>query len=473
MLYNIRKKTKTKEIIKLIKNYNNGTSTDLQEVGDYIFYYSKFLNKKIIATEKRIKFNILLSTSLKYNKLILTEFELESRIYQAQFLHNQENIDLYTKIKKEVNDKFFNALKENKELLADKKRYHAVLWLYSNAQKYQISKSPDSEYDNYKFTELLEMLGGDRFYKLNENQMMSLFQAIANKYCATQNIPKIPLIFATDKDTIALGSYSRFGNYIYINNDYVKIFNKLKANNSTNKYLQYRMLQTVIHECRHSMQAVGTPYNRRSKYISNCYRINTHYLQRLYFPKHNYEEGLGAYGYLSRVIEMDAHDESIKFMLDVSKLKLSNAKELEKFALYVIPPKYENKNSVIKEMIELVSNQGLPPGLSKAIYENMQILGLTTNHNKVMSNDKTDYEKTNENNVQWLNQTRLKIALDREKRYREEFFPTLFTPEDVIHPYAEKEGMPTSTFINQLKSDFENEKSEFQNTSESVGSFMQ
>lgn len=472
MLYNIRKKSKTKEIVKLIKDYNNGTSTDLQEIGDHIFYYSKFLNKKIIATEKRIKFNILISTALKYNKLILTEFELDNRIYQAKFLHKQEDIDLYTKIKKEVNDKFIEALKNNQELMLSKKHYHAVLWLHSNAKKYQITKSPDSEYDKYKFTELLEMLDSNRFYKLNENQMMSLFQAIANKYCATQNIPKIPLIYVANKHTISLGSYSRFGNYIHINNDYVKIFNKLKENNSTNKYFQYKLLQTVIHECRHSMQAIGTTYNLRSKYISNCYRINTHYLQRLYLPKNPYEEGPGAYGYLSRVIEMDAHDESIRFMLDVSRLKLSNAKELEKFALYVVPPKYENKNSVIKEMMELVSNQGLTPGLSKAIYENMQILGLTANHNKVMSNGKINYEKTNENNVQNLNQTRLKIALDREKRYREEFFPTLFAQEEIIKPYAEKDGQTVTSFVSQLKSEFENEKSEFQNTSLSVGSFM-
>lgn len=481
MFEELKKKKLRREIVTKINDYNEKRTTNLPEIGESFLELANTINKQITKTEKRIKRSLIQKIALKYNKLILTEFELEARLHQYQFLikHRRDettklNLELYTKITNEVNAEFERIIKSDDELTSLKRKFHSTLWVYGNPNYKQVTKSTKSSFDTYSFKELLEMLDSKTFYKFKQDQIPELFQAIANKYCASLGIKELPIIFEYKKYNDSLGSYTRFGNYIHINAEYLKIFEALKQKGVENRYLQYKMLQTIVHECRHAYQGTNQKHTNRSKYIQNCAKINTHYLFRLYYPKHKYEENYTHYGYGYRIIELDAQNEANQFLLDISKIKLCNSKEIQNYVLSVLPKtKYPAKNSVIKEMFELVSNHGIPHDLSKMIYENMKFLGLTTASNLVTyESGKINYAKTNENNVQSLNTVRVKLSLCREQRYREEYFTTLFEPETIIQPYATKAGLSVQEYREQIDAELKQDKEDCKTASIQAESYI-
>jgi hypothetical protein len=186
-------------------------------------------------------------------------------------------------------------------------------------------------------------------------------------------------------------------------------------------------------------------------------------MYRIYRPEHEYEAGSNSHGYLSRVIEMDAREVATQNLLDLSQINLINRNEIRDYALYSMPfpkspkdRKYPNHNSMIKQMFELIQNYGLSQSLSKNIYENMQILGLTKSKYLVYAptkdgetTGKIDYVKTVYNNYEHIHSIGLQLALAKETSLREKYFPTLFNPDSVIFPYAER----SNTTVNQYKQD--------------------
>ena len=481
MFEELKKKKLRHSIVTGIRDYNEKKSTDLPKIGDSFLDLANELNKQITKTEKRIRRHLVQKIALKYNKLILTSFELEARLHQYQFLakHRRdkqtlENLDLYTKITNEVEKQFEEIIKNDEELTSLKTKFHSTLWVYGNPNYKQITKSTKSPFDSCTFTQLLEMLDSKTFYNFKTEEICQLYQAIANKYCTSMGIKELPIIFEYKKYNDSLGSYTRFGNYIHINAEYLKVFEELKSKGLNNKYLQYKILQTVIHECRHSYQGTNTRNNAKSRYIQNCAKINTHYLFRLYYPNHQYEENYTHYGYGNRLIELDAQNEANQFLIDISKTKLCNSKEIQLYALGNLPKtKYQAKNSVIKEIFELVSNHGLTHPLSKMIYENMKFLGLTAKNNLVTyESGKIDYAKTNEANLQSLNTIKVKLALARETRLRESYFPTLFNPDGIIEPYAIKSGMTVAEYREQIEEELKQDKDDCRTASILADSYI-
>lgn len=478
MGYESKKRRLTKLVATKVHEYNAGKHTDLIAIGDDLFKLKSVINNQISAIERRYKRNIVIRTALKYNKLIFSEFELDARIsmykhmVKGSYDDAKENLELYTKLREEVDRQYDEAIRNDTHLTRLKYRFHSVMWLYTNPHYKQITKSPDSPYDGLKLTQLLEMFDSKSFYKLSEREVIDLCQAVANKYCTSMGIRKLPVIFEYEKYNDAFGKYSRFGNYVLMNGEYLTIINKLRENGSENKYLQYKLLQTVIHECRHSFQAMNTRADRKSTYIRNCAHINMHYMHRIYNPQHIYDETYNRYGYMSRIIELDAQNEANQFLLDVSLLRLKNATEIRRYVLASLPEKYKAENSVIKEMRDLIANYGLPHGLSKSIYENMKILGLTHSRCVVTNGDKIDYRLTNENNYHNLNSVQMRLALGREELMRKEYFPTLFDSATIIETEATKQDTPVDTYRQELQSGLQSEREEVKIVSAQTNCFL-
>lgn len=470
MSFESKKKRLTKIVANKIHEYNEGKNHDLISVGDDIFRLKQHLGKKISAIEKRYMRNIVIRTALKYNKLIFSEFELDARLSMYKHMaksHRPEdvaNLELYTKMREEVDKEFDETIKADKYLTQLKYRFHSVMWLYTDPHYKQITKTTASSFDHLKLTELLEMFDSKTFYRMPEEDIINLCQAVANKYCASLGIKPLPIIFESEKYNAALGSYTRFGNFIKINGDYLTIINKLREAGSENKYIQYKLLQTIIHECRHSFQATNHRTDKKSTFIRNCAHINMHYMNRIYNPQHEYDETFNRYGYSSRLVELDSQNEANQFLLDVSELNLRNADEIRRYVLYSLPEKYKINTSVIKEIRDLVYNYGLPQPLSKTIYENMQILGLTHRRCLTMMGEKIDYRTTNEKNCRFTNNIQMRFALKREHEMREEFFPTLFSSRTYLEKYCPTYGMSAEEYREELKTSMKPDVAEVHNS---------
>ncbi len=478
MLTKFKQTRKTKEIVEKVHAYNNQTNTDLVSIGKDIYDLSTLLNNEITAIEKKLRRSIIIKTSLDYNKLVFSDLALNNKIiecnYKANFSSKKALFDLeiYKKIKDEVEKKYQDALKTDSYLISLKNRFHSVLSLYTNSNYKQITRSSKSKYDSLPFEKQLEMFSSDTFFTLQIEDVKELCQAVANSYCNKMKIKNLPLIFLEDKKDFSLGSYNSFGNYIHINYNYIKIISSLKKLNSKNCLIQYKLLSTIIHECRHSYQATNTSKNMDIKYVSNAMKINSHYMKRIFYVNDPYPEDPHP-GYYSRLHELDAFNASNKVLIDMSKLDIKNAKEIEDFAIFDLQKDYKAKNSVIKEMVDLVNNHGLTQNISKCIYENLKFLNLTSFKYIEYNNlDKIDYIKTVENCVENLNTTKLNNALKLEAYYRTKMFETLFNRDKYLEEYAEKYNMQKNEYETMLENKFEHEneeiKSVIQNENEMV-----
>lgn len=196
------------------------------------------------------------------------------------------------------------------------------------------------------------------------------------------------------------------------------------------------------------------------KYVSNAIKINSHYMKRIFYVLDPYPEDPHP-GYYSRLHELDAFNASNKVLIDMSKLDIKNAKEIEDFAIFDLQKDYKAKNSVIKEMVDLVNNHGLTQNISKCIYENLKFLNLTSFKYIEYNNlDKIDYIKTVENCVENLNTTKLNNALKLEAYYRTKMFETLFNRDKYLEEYAEKYNMQKNEYETMLENKFEHENEE-------------
>ena len=470
MGFDSKKRKLTKIIATKIHEYNAGKHTDLISVGEDLFRLKKLLGKEIATIEKRYKRNIVIRTALKYNKLIFSEFELDSRIsmykhmIKGDYKDAKENLELYTKMKMEVDRIYDETIKADTYLTQLKYRFHSVMWLYTDPHFKQLPTNTDSQFDDKTLTQLLEMFDSKSFYKLSEVEVIDLCQAVANKYCTSMGIKKVPVIFQSEKYDDALGKYTRFGNYVIINGDYLSIISRLRENGSENKFLQYKLLQTVIHECRHSYQATNIRTDRKSTYIRNCAHINMHFMNRIYNPQHEYDETFNRYGYSSRIVELDAQNEANQFLIDVSILGLQNSEEMRNYVLAHLPEKYTVNTSIIREIRDLVENYGIPQPLSKSIYENMKILGLTHRRALTMSGEKIDYRQTNESNFRTINEFQMRMALRREQDLREEYFPTLFSSRTYLDKFCTRYGMSAEEYRKELRTSLEPDKEEIKNS---------
>ena len=124
MSFDSKIKKLTKIVANKIHEYNNGKHTDLISIGEDLFRLKQYLGKKISAIEKKYMRNIVIRTALKYNKLIFSEFELDSRLSMYKHLsksHRPEdiaNLELYTKIRSEVDKEYDETIKADKFCLS-------------------------------------------------------------------------------------------------------------------------------------------------------------------------------------------------------------------------------------------------------------------------------------------------------------------------------------------------------------------
>lgn len=461
MFNKAKQKKLTAEIVKKIHDYNNNKHSDLVAIGEDILNLAKLINKEIIRIEKITKRSIIIKTSLRYNKLFFSDLGVDNNIIDAEYnnKHNhspktEENLTISKNIKKEVESTYKETLKSDEYLQYLKCRYHGLISLYSNANYKQITRSSTSKFDSLPFKKQIEMFSSTTFFDLSEDDIKELCQAVANSYCKQMGIRNLPIMFIHEPNSGSYGTYTRFGNYVYINDCYLDSIKKIKESGKTDSCIQYKLLKTVIHECRHSFQSVNNYKELKTKYVSNATKINAHYLLRIYYPEHLNSEDTRP-NYYSRIHEMDAFNDSNKYLLELSKLNISNAKEIEDYAVYSLPKAYKAKNTMILEMIELANNYGLTNELSKCIYENMKILGLTSSkYTEYINGDKINYAKTVESCVNNLNSIKLQFALNREKNYREEFFDTLFNRDKYLEEYASKYNMSKVEYENMLENKF-------------------
>ena len=103
----------------------------------------------------------------------------------------------------------------------------------------------------------------------------------------------------------------------------------------------------------------------------------------------------------------------------------------------------------------------------------MKFLGLTAKNNLVTyESGKIDYAKTNEANLQSLNTIKVKLALARETRLRESYFPTLFNPDGIIEPYAIKSGMTVAEYREQIEEELKQDKDDCRTASILADSYI-
>ena len=447
MFEKFKTKKQIKKVSGIVKAYNIGTFSDLPEIGEEIYKLAQFYNKQIQKLTAIITKDVTIATCLEHKKFILSYTDLDNKVRTLKYwnLHHstqkeREELEFYTKLLELTNQRIDEAIATNEELNNLKYKFHNTLSTYKNPDYKQIRRTTSSKYDDLTLKEQIEMLEAKTFYNLNEEDIKDLYQAIANSYCDSLQIKRIPVIFDTfDKYSNSLGEFLTFGNYARINRQSIDDIIKLKQNNLTSNYLQYRILATVIHECDHAKHLAQQQSTKRSMYIHNSAQINNHFMIRIFYTENPFPETPHP-GYKFRIHEMSAFDESIKFMLDVAKLNPINAKELEYLALYMMPTKYPSKNSLIGEMKALINDHGLPQSLSKAIYENMQVLGLTKTKNLVVENDRIDYRATIENNLRTVTKPQMIMALDYERQLRETYFDTLFNRDKYFQEYAIKYG---------------------------------
>ncbi len=446
MFEKVKTKRQIKKVSEKIRAYNVGNFSDLPQIGNEIYKLAQYYNNQIKKLTDKIIRDIVIATSLEHKKFFLSYTDLKNKVATLEYWNKhhstekeQEELKFYTELLEITNQRIEKAIATNRELNILKYRFHNSLSTYKNPNFKQITKTTSSKFDNLTLKKQIEMLEANTFYKLSEDDIKELYQAIANSYCDSLNIKRIPVIFTKlDKYSASLGEYATFGNFVRINNENsIDDIGMLKQKNLVSNYLQYRILATVIHECDHSRHLSLNQSTERSKYIHNSARINNHYMLRIFYSETPYPETPNP-GYKYRIHEMSAFDESIKFLFDVAKLNPSNAKQLEFVALNLIPKKYPSKNTLISEMKSLVFDYGLPQNLAKSIYENMQVLGLTKTKNLVVTNDKIDYRITVENNFKTITKQQMSLALEYEEQLRKTYFDTLFNRDKYFQEYAIK-----------------------------------
>ena len=122
MSFESKQKRLTKIVADKIHEYNDGKHSDLISIGEDIFRLKQYLGKKISAIEKKYMRNIVIRTALKYNKLIFSEFELNARLSMYKHLaksnkpEDQANLELYTKMRSEVDREYDETIKADKFL---------------------------------------------------------------------------------------------------------------------------------------------------------------------------------------------------------------------------------------------------------------------------------------------------------------------------------------------------------------------
>ena len=445
MLEKVRTKRIIKKVSEQIKAYNAGSFSDLPKIGEEIYKLAKSYNEQIKKLTEKIIRDVVITTCLEHKKFILSYSDLDNKVRTLKYwnLHHstqkeREELEFYTKLLDITNQRIEIAIATNNELNVLKYRFHNSLSIYKNPNYKQITKSPSSKFDDLTLKKQIEMLDGETFYKLSENDIKELYQAIANSYCDSLNIKRIPVIFAKfDKYSASLGEFLTFGNFARINEKSIEEIKTLQQKSLISNYLQYRILATVIHECDHSRHLSLKQSTDKSKYIHNSARINNHYMLRIFYSETPYPETPNP-GYRFRIHEMSAFDESIKFMLDIAKLNPCNAKQLEFVALHIMPKNYTSKNTLISEMKQLINDHGLPQDLAKSIYENMQVLGLTKSKNLVTIKDKIDYRATIENDFKSITKQQMSLALEYEEQLRHTYFDALFNRDKYFQEYAIK-----------------------------------
>ena len=457
MLEKVKTKRQIKKVSGQIKAYNAGTFSDLPTIGEEIYKLAKYYNDQIKKLTDKIIRDVVIATCLEYKKFILSYTDLDNKVRTLKYwnLHHstqkeREELEFYTKLLEITDQRIENALATNRELNILKYKFHNSLSTYKNPDYKQITKNTSSKFDDLPLKKQIEMLNAETFYKLCENDIKELYQAIANSYCDSLNIKRIPVIFSKfDKYSASLGEFLTFGNFARINENSIQEIKALQQKNLLSNYLQYRILATVIHECDHSRHLSLKQSTDKSKYIHNSARINNHYMLRIFYVETPYPE-IPNPGYKYRIHEMSAFDESIKFMLDVAKLNPCNAKELEFVALHIMPKKYTSKNTLISEMKQLIDDHGLPQDLAKSIYENMQVLGLTKSKNLVTVKDKIDYRATIERDFKSITQPQMALALDYEKQLRETYFDALFNKDKYLQEYGIKYNLNPSMLEHEI-----------------------
>ena len=504
------KRRKIKTVQKLVREYKGNDQTSNLKLSKSFYSLAEFYNNQIKTIEKRHERRIIIKLGLAHNKLIFSEFDLDNRIRESEYkikhkqtndiLKEQMKLDELKIIKKEYTKEYDNTIRNDAVLNSLKKRTHNIISILDDTTYKPVIMNTDTIYKDVPFKSLIEMLASGKFYSIEPDNIQQLFQEIANRYADINGSKRIPVLFVDKDNPASLGSYNSFGNFIAINDDYIRIFKQFARNNVHNKILPYKLLNTLLHELVHQDQYTNTSSNMRPTYISNAMKINTHYMYRIYLPKHQYDDTMRSiysyktnngdnsrnynpqfHKYLRRIHEMDARETSTQMLLDLTNINTENRQEILDYALFSMPEKYPNHNSTVYEMISLISNYGLTQQLAKSLYENMKILGLTRTKclvknpikdSKLPDSETIDYTKTVYKNFEHCNQINLQLALKKETSLREKYFPTLFNQDSIILPYAIKADMTVDEYRQDLNERLETDARQMKDVSIIEGMYM-
>ncbi len=221
-------------------------------------------------------------------------FSLIPYVYGSYTSGIKELLQTYQSIKKEESSTSANKKLENKlNLLIHEINEHVVentpheianydalkiimnqttnyiqLRQYVNFYDYILNKEIDSdccsqepciidagEFGKMNRSQLVDLFRAERFYNLDDEQRMQLFQAVINDYCEQNGVKSAGLKIETlpiSNKTICYGEYNPMSSEISLNKSIIDCIDQAKENNNT--YLPYKILATLVHEAQHRVQ---------------------------------------------------------------------------------------------------------------------------------------------------------------------------------------------------------------------------
>ena len=196
------------------------------------------------------------------------------------------------------------------------------------------------EFKDQSRLQLVQQFKADKFYQLNSQQKMQLFQAVVNDYCKASGVSSCAIELAdlpiSDK-TVCYGEFLPAQSKILINKEIFELIDDAKY--CKNQYLPMQLLSTIIHEAQHRVQfeTLENPNkSEREKIVAQSIQSAKK------FSSYN--------KYLVEPEELDAREKSIEYIKECAR-ELDDI-TLQKYCNTLILKEHQNCKSATSPEIQ-------------------------------------------------------------------------------------------------------------------------